>query len=260
MKILKILIKNLLPLFLYKILKKIINKEKFTFIKKYDSYDEARSSTKTTDYINEDLEISKTKDFHKIEDFEFDIKHNLVPIIISILEDNKSLLEIGGGDNPALLYIQKVNFNKNVYSTIIEKKSFVEKFNKIIPSEYKDKIEYKYNLTDVKNKKYDLVYFGSSLQYIVKHEELLKDLFKFDPTYIIVSRTFFNTLDEGDFFVLQSNITSNLFPYKMICLKKFINFLSGNSYQLIYNVELPTQHKHEFLDNLTYRDLIFKKK
>jgi putative methyltransferase (TIGR04325 family) len=260
MMILKNFIKNLLPLFAYKFLKKILEKKKFTFIKKFSSYDEARSFTQTTDYIDEDLEISKTSNFHKIESFEFDIKHNLIPIIFSILDEKQSILEIGGGDNPALLYIEKAKINKNIFSSVIEKKSFVDKFEGKIPTEYKDRLEYKGSLNDIRNKKYDLVYFGSSIQYIVKHKDLFKDLFKFDPTHIVVSRTFFNRSNDEDYFVLQSNIASNLFPYKVMCLKKFIKFLSDNSYSLIYNVELPTQHKHEYLDSITYRDLIFKKK
>jgi hypothetical protein len=161
---LKNFIKNLLPLFLYRVLKKNFEKNKFTFVEKFSSYDAARSSTRTTDYINEDLKLSKSPKFHKLEDLEFDHKHNLLPIIFSILEKINSILEIGGGDNPALLYIEKANINKNI------------------------------------------------------------------------------------------------FPYKIICLKNLTKFLNLNSYSLIYEVELPTLHKHQYLGNILYRDLIFKKR
>jgi len=259
MVILKNFIKNLLPLFLYRILKKNFEKNKFTFVEKFSSYDAARSSIKITDYINEDLELSKSTKFHQLEDFEFDHKHNLLPIIFSILEKINSILEIGGGDNPALLYIKKANINKNIFSSVIEKKSFVKKFENKISNEYKDKIEYKDNLNDIRNKKYDVAYFGASIAYIQNHENLLMDIFKFNPTYIIISRTFFNNTDNEDFFVLQSNIANNIFPYKIICLKSLIKFLNLNSYSLIYEVELPTSHKHQYLGNIIYKDLIFKK-
>lgn len=259
MIILKNFIKNLLPLFIYRVLKKKFEKNKFTFVGKFSSYDAARSSTKTTDYINGEMEFSKSSKFHQLENLEFDTKHNLMPIIFSVLEKINSILEIGGGDNPALLYIEKAKINKNIFSSVIEKKSFVRIFENKIPNEYKEKIEYKDNLNNIRNNKYDVVYFGASIAYIQNHENLLRDIFKFNPTYIIISRTFFNNTDNEDFFVLQSNITNNIFPYKIICLKNLIKLLNLNSYNLIYEVELSTQHKHQYLQNIIYRDLIFKK-
>ncbi len=257
MKFIKNFIKNLLPIFLYNIIKKSLTKEKFTFVKKFSSFYEAQNFSKT-DYISEELEKAKTQTFHNLESFEFDNKHNLIPIIFSILENENSILEIGAGDNPAHLYLKKANIHKNIFSSIIEKESFVKKFEKKIPLEYLNQIEYKYTVKDIKQKQYDVAYFGSSIQYIEDHEEFLIDIFQLKPKLLVISRTHFNTSDE-DFFVIQANIENSLFPYKMISLKRLIKFLKLNSYNLIYNVELSKFHKHEYLNNITYRDLIFKK-
>ena len=83
-------------------------------------------------------------------------------------------------------------------------------------------------------------------------------MFKLDSKYIIISRTFFNLLNE-DFFVTQNNIPNNMFPYKMINFEKFIKFMKGNNYDLIFNVNYKPQHFHEEIKELEYKDIIFKK-
>lgn len=253
-KILLIICRNFKTYF-----KSLLKKNKSTFILKFSSYEEAKASqTNVTDYINESLEKVKSDKFLKPEDIKFENKYNLIPILASTFEKEVSILEFGGGNNPIFSYIKFIDKNKIIYSSIIEKETFIEKFKDKIPDEYKNFIEYFKTVDNVKDKKFDIVYFGSSLQYIVNHEELLFRIFNFKPKYIAIARTFFS-LDHEDFYVLQNNIEDNIFPYKMIDLNKFLNLLENNNYKLIYNYEQITDHKHENIENIVCKDFIFKK-
>ena len=255
-KIIKIIIKNILP----PIILKIIRKEKkiYTFKKKFKLIEDIKTiEKKANDYIDNDLEDKKSEEFLHPKNIEFDSKYLIAPILASLIKNEISILEYGGGDNPVFSYIKNAT-SKNVYSEVIEKESFVKKFINKIPSEFKDSILYLDSVDKVKLTKFDIIYFGSSIQYSRNHEELLKKMFKLDSKYIIISRTFFNLLNE-DFFVIQNNIPNNVFPYKMINFEKFIKFMKENNYDLIFNVNYKPQHFHEDIKELEYKDIIFKK-
>ena len=139
MNILRVILKNLIPSILFKIIKKIFKKEKYTFNKKFKTIKEIQlNEQKIQEYINDDLEKSKSQIFLKPDDINFENKYSCVPIIVSMLKDNISILEYGGGDNPIFSYIKKTT-TKNIYSVVIEKESFVKKFSKKIPNSLKMK-------------------------------------------------------------------------------------------------------------------------
>ena len=46
----------------------------------------------------------------------------------------------------------------------------------------------------------------------------------------------------------------------MINFNKFLSLLDDNDYKLIYNLDQVTDHKHENIDTLVCKDLIFKNK
>jgi len=259
MNIFKIILRNLLPPFLYKIIKKVLKtKKEYTFIKKFDSIKEIKQNgIKILDYIDDDLEDKKTQTFLKPEFIDFENKYSCIPIIVSILENNFSILEYGGGDNPIFSYIKNAT-NKNIYSVVIEKESFVKKFFNKIPNEFKNEISYVDNINKISEEKFDIIFFGSSIQYSNDHESLLSEMFKFNSKFIVISRTFFNLLDK-DFFVIQNNITNNIFPYKMINFGNFIEFMKKNKYQLIFNATFKSEYSHESIKEISYKDLIFKK-
>ena len=143
---------------------------------------------------------------------------------------------------------------------ILEKKSFVEKINKKIPKNLSKNFYYTHDLDLIDHNKFDMVFFGSSLQYLMDHEKIFFKIFKFNPELIIISRTFFNLKDK-DFYVLQNNIEKSLFPYKMLSFKKFEDFLKKNNYKLIFEANYDTNYSHDSLDKkyLQYKDIIFKK-
>lgn len=252
-KIIKIIRKlKVLNKFLFK-------KKKPTFILKFSSFDEAKdSNSNVTNYLKDNSEDLKSDKFLRPEEIQFENKYNLIPILATTFEDEVSILEFGGGNNPIFSYIKFINKYKKVYTTIIEKETFVNKFKNKIPVEYKKFVQYLDTINEVKRENFDIVYFGSSLQYFVNHEELFINIFKFDPKYIAISRTFFS-LEIDDFYVLQNNIENNIFPYKMINFNKFLSLLDDNDYKLIYNLDQVTDHKHENIDTLVCKDLIFKK-
>tara|TARA_B100000767_G_C19773731_1_gene541438 strand:+ start:2988 stop:3764 length:777 start_codon:yes stop_codon:yes gene_type:complete len=256
MKIVKTIIKNILPPIILKIIKK--KKIIHAFKKKFKSIEDVKNiEKKVSNYIKDELENEKSEEFLHPKNIEFHSKYLIAPIVASLINDDISILEYGGGNNPVFSYI-KNSTSKNVYSVVIEKKSFVEKFINKVPNEFQNNIIYLDSIDKVKLSKFDIIYFGNSIQYSDNHEELLKKIFRLKSKYIIISRTHFNLLDE-DFFVIQNNILNNVFPYKMINFDRFIKFMKKNDYNLIFNVNYKREYFHEDIKELAYKDIIFKK-
>jgi len=82
------------------------------------------------------------------------------------------------------------------------------------------------------NDSLDLVYFGSSLQYIEDYERVIKDFF--NARYILIAQTpFFNEPESVKKVVLkQINMHPKINYLYMINLKNFIKFMSDNNYNL----------------------------
>ena len=127
-KIIKIIRKlKVLNKFLFK-------KKKPTFILKFSSFDEAKdSNSNVTNYLKDNSEDLKSDKFLRPEEIQFENKYNLIPILATTFEDEVSILEFGGGNNPIFSYIKFINKYKKVNTTIIEKETFVNKFKNKIP-------------------------------------------------------------------------------------------------------------------------------
>ena len=227
-------------------------------IKKIDKNKKFNSYTETLNYLNK--EITHIKDF-KIEDSEI---HSFVPILISCLnslENRKinSILDIGGGVNPISFYI-KDYCNQEIRSSIIETENYANKLNEI--SKKYNYINYYSDINQIKNESFDLIYFGSSLQYFEDRAyEMLDKSLKFNPKFIIFTRNFFIPGNE-DIYSLQSCGRFHLIPHKFFSISKFINYFNENNFDLIFQAKHENFYKHKKLDknNFDFKSLIFKKK
>lgn len=248
--------------FFRKIIRKYLLRNKFTFIGKFKSLEEAKNySSKTTTYLNNESDKQNTEEFIKFVDFEHTDRNIVLPIVSSIIESKElHILDVGGGNPPIYEYINRATL-KDTKCWILERKEFVKKINKKIPKDRIKNIFYISSLDELKNKILDIVYFGSSLQYFPNYKGLINKIILMKPKYIIITDTIFHNKDDDDFHVLQINMSPSIFPNLFISEDKFINFMLDNKYKSILNLNIPSIHIHNKINKSEYnfKYLIFQK-
>jgi len=239
----------------------------YTFHDTADTFDEAvRKINENKSFKNyEEIFNYLDKELESIKDIGIDKQdvHSIVPIFISainISNINKinSILDIGGGVNPISFYIKKYT-NYQIQSCILETESYTKKLNQITKDI--NYLNYFSDLNQINQKNFDLVYFGSSLQYFkdTAHEFLDKTL-NYHPNWVIITRNFFVEGDE-DLYSLQSNGRYHLIPHKFFSKKKLVKFLSKRDFKLIFETKHDVVRKHKTMNSseFSYQSLIFKK-
>ena len=224
---------------------------------KIDNHPKFRNLEDTYSLIEE--EIKNVKDI-KIDP---NLQNAFIPILISIFNqsENKieSILDVGGGINPVSLYVKKY-CNIEIQSSVIETAAYTNKLNDLISRDH-DFIKYFADLNALDNLNFDLIYFGSVIQYLEDKEyDVIEKTISFNPKLIVISHTMFIDQDE-DLYSLQSVGRKHLMPYKFFSYKKMINFFKKEKYKLIIDIDLANIFIHKKIDNKNFKNksLIFIK-
>ena len=226
-------------------------------IKKIDSNKNYKNFKDTIKYLENEVKDKKEFKLHSGD------VNTFVPLMISCLNqsgENKinSILDIGGGENPISLYINKYTA-KEIDSCVLETDYIANKLNKVASNlKY---INYFSDLKKITNKKFDLVYFGSSLQYFWNNNyEILSSIMEYEPKFIVFTRNFFIDTNE-DLYSLQACGRHHLVPHIFFSKKKFKEFFVNNKYSLIFETTHNNIYKHKKIDNreFEYKSFIFKK-
>jgi len=199
-------------------------------------------------------------EFEKFKNSTFDLEFrpSILPLFICNLSiDNISILDIGGGYKSVYHYI-KNSTHKQVNVTVLERQ--------IIADTLKNE-NYNFNyisdLNQLKktnpNQNFQIVYFGSSIQYFHNYEDFLYKIFTFQPIYIIIADSIF-TEEIDSMITLQINMYPSVIPSIFINIKNIELLMNNNNYELIYKSKrAPTLHNTLQLGEYFTRDLIFKK-
>ena len=178
-----------------------------------------------------------------------------VPLVIS-LKKNKSIaiLDVGGASNPIISKISQEN-SKSIDYFVLDRPEighYIRQYGDEPGIKIVDKLE------DVKTiKKYKIMYFGSSIQYIHDNDQL-SALFSWDADMIIVADSVFS--DGNDLWVKQINMTPLIFPNHWWSLKKLNSIAKSHKYHLVNQMVTSTgAHLHNTLGNSFYQTLIFKR-
>tara|TARA_B100000767_G_C19773217_1_gene541217 strand:+ start:4124 stop:4858 length:735 start_codon:yes stop_codon:yes gene_type:complete len=230
--------------------------KKYQYTDKYVTYKEA------LDNSNEYFDPDKNINFISPENIDKWERVGLLPTIIPILAKKKLMvLDYGGGNNPIFSYI-KATSNISVETNIIETKKYCDIINKKIPKKYKKFVKYFSSIDQIKRKKIDIVCFNSSIQYIENYKEEITKLIKFNPKYILVTRSTFQN-EKEDYFTLETIIKGKFHPYIFFSYSKFIKFLNEKKYKLIFsNKYNQNRYQHKSIKgvNFFHIDLLFIKK
>ena len=247
---------NKLIYLINKLRKKII--KNYTFDKKFNTIEDFINYKNSFKINILELDKNSKKRIKVNQTFEIINRFYVMPVFTSCMNKKKiNILEFGGGGNPIQEYIKRTT-KKIITSTVIETKNFVDNINRIkIPN----KIKYLYSLKNLNLKKFDICYFGSSIQYLPDCYEILKKLFSHKIKSIIITDTFFNKTN-SDYFVLADKKDHLLFPNRFFSYKKFINLFKNNNYSLEFkNIKETKFYSHRTISNNEYFlcDLIFTK-
>lgn len=262
-----------------KILIKIISNKfiRKLFNLKYNPYYDITFNDICKNFIQAVEKINNSKNFKNykstIKKLNSDVKKNnlllldlnadkiIVPLICSIINSKEiKILDYGGGQSPIGLNLKEFTKNK-FYTDVIEKNAYVKAMNKIFKSRKIKNIKYFEKISQVKQKNYDIVYFGSVIQYLEDKEEMIiKQCLIFKPRYLVFTKVIC-TKNENNFYSLQVYEKSYLIPFKFFSKLKLINFLKKHNYKILFDQEHSSNYIHEKLnkDSFTLRSFVFGK-
>lgn len=225
----------------------------------YHTWDDAHQhSSKQQGYAD------KHYDKRSLRKFTIDEKHTsgrnmIVPIVLAAThQESQTILDIGGGVNSIFSHLNTTQ--KSTHRCyVLERPEIIDAFNAKIPQQYAEHLAYISSVDELPCDNIDIVYFGSSIQYIPEYKELLLNLKHFNPKFIIFSESVFSKL-ESDIWVLQQNMKPNIFPNLFIAEEGFLDFMKDIGYDCTLNITIPAEHSHDQIDRGQYecKTLIFK--
>jgi putative methyltransferase (TIGR04325 family) len=186
----------------------------------------------------------------------------LLDLLITIkkIDQNLKFCDYGAGNLNLFYYLNK-NF-KNLDFFFYDQ----EKVGEIVESYKKEKnLENLFVNKPVKNMNFDLVYFGSSLQYLNNYETIIKSFF--NTKYILIAQTpfFVQPFNISKIVLKQINMHPKINYLYMFNLNDFINFMKNSNFNLI-NKSLNNVTKFMNFKNFDSRykdlemyDLLFEK-
>lgn len=244
-----VLIKKIISLF-------TTNKVYYTYMGIFETKTEAHNRHQIDEYVNE-FQNNRDYEIYLNSDFSFYQRHSLVPTFVAGLAKSRvRILDIGAGYFSCFHYLKRSLPNTQVEVVAIERSVVVEK----IGEQPKEGLFYFDSIDKVENKKFDIIYFGSSYQYFF--EELEEDVNKYmslNATYVIIADTRFAETHES-FITIQCNMQPSLFAQRINNLSDTLKKFLDAGYQLIY-ISKRKSEPHDTLPEreLNARELIFKK-
>lgn len=181
--------------------------------------------------------------------------------IASKNDNGLEILDFGGGLGTS--YFQNRNFLdhlKHLSWCIVEQDKFV-KYGK--ESFEDDKLKFYYSVEEYgQTHKPDAVLLSSSLQYIEKPYDILDQIIKLNPKYIIIDKTPF--LDSGkDLITVQKvppHIYNASYPAWVFSYSDFLSFLKKNNYDLCTELDHYRKDIFSINDRISdWRGLLFKR-
>ncbi len=227
----------------------------YLFWGKYDKLDKFKNYIKEDTYLLKEQHQQSVENYLNSKDiYNFSLRNSFLPIFVSSLSStNLKILDIGGGFNSCFKYID-YSQKKNIDVTVLEREEIVTSIKEL------DDIDKNLKYTsEITSSDYEIIVFGSSIQYFLEFKTIREFITKCSAMYIIIVDTAFNESNE-DIFSLQVNMYPSLIPYKINSISKIENLFNKLNYNLIYKSKRPCgKHKHLDKKQLFSRDLIFKK-
>ena len=189
--------------------------------------------------VPKDTNVFNTKDWEKqalnylkkskLENLKF--QDYILPVVSSVISEKKTLkiLDVGGGLGVHYWPIKK-STDKTLKLTILEKNNIVISGNKL----WKNNKEVNFISSVNSNMSFDLIHFGSVIQYIDNWEQFIESILKVNCKFILFSDCFAGEIKT---FVTAQNYYGSKIPTRFLNIKEFIGFMNLKKYQLIFKSE-----------------------
>ena len=162
-----------------------------------------------------------------------------------------SVLDIGGGFKPCYFTLTR-SLTQNIKCHVIEFNNIVKSAKNIFSSI--NNLTYSSHYPE--NKNYDVVYFGSSIQYFEDLESIFEKIKKYKPNLIVFSYSSFATKNKtfttGAYTFNRKYIT----PNTVYNIDEFIDFFSTQNYMLKHK-SLMGKIDKKFIDSLDIETRIY---
>lgn len=220
---------------------KVLSKTNFINLKIVSSWEEAKLNS--NGYNSEKLiaKINRASKYHrsKFAIFEkdgvltFSKKDSLfLSRIIKRDITIQRVIDFGGSTGTTYFQIKTINKNRKFDWIIVEQPILALNINNNF---YPNELNFKTNLNGPLGE-IDLVYFGSSFQYLENYENIFEIIFNIKPKYIVLARTPFSNSKE--FIGIQYgriNLNSFSYPIRLNDLKKLKELIINNNYKLTHS-------------------------
>lgn len=219
----------------------------------YDSKEILQKVTKSALYVKN---TKKGYERDSVISYQIDIDEYLLKIFQNYSDKkNKSINILDFGGSLGSLYFKYKDKIKNKFNwSIIEQKNFVIEGKKNFQN---NELNFFNNIEEYKNIFLpNIIIASSSLQYLERYQELLKDMLNLKPDYIVVLKTPFSEKMFDEIYIQKpgKNIYKSTYPSWIFSYKSFLNILNEN-----YTLEEKKITKPEIF-RLKYLDLYFKRK
>ena len=240
----KFILRLILPPFLLIFYKKIRGEKNHnTYEGIYKNFEDVPI---VTSYINENTQ----NDIHNelaalIMDFEENAYHpeaqirsqitNLLPLLLALIDKEKiSILDFGGSAGQTYIdCISKLRSKKNIDYYIYDLEETM-KIGREVLSDFNHEcsnINFITNISEIKS--FDIVYFGSSLQYVSDYKSILLSVITKEPDYIFLTDNYMNK--HSTYVTTQVNMPGRKMSCWIFEFDEIVSFLSKNNYSLIYS-------------------------
>ena len=171
------------------------------------------------------------------------ISHNQLHLIMNIInKKNRSLNIVDFGGALASNYFKMKDIIDQKYKnkwSVIEQKNFVDLGNRTLKTKY---LNFYNSINNIKNRNIDLIIFSGALQYLENPTELIEEVLKFSPEYVLIERLpIMSKQLKNEIYIQKKGKYS--YPVWHFT-KKYLQLLFQNKYKLIEN--LSSEFDHDF--------------
>ena len=188
---------------------------------------------------------------------------DLLKFIKKIKKKNLTILDVGAGYINIKNIIEKKT-KKKIKLFVKETNGFTKKLEDI--KKINEKIinyELVTNLKYLKKNNFDIIYFGSSFQYFLNVDKVLKDIQRINAKFVCIFGSNFFLSDRKSCIVKQVNMENDIFQRFHSINELQRKFLNKN-YELIFKKpkkkDISIKHNIFNFEEFKIFDLIFKKK
>jgi putative methyltransferase (TIGR04325 family) len=244
------------PIFMWgyrKLFKKNVQGTEKTFVGKYENFDELRAHLKSEanyywpDAIEQELNTQKKLIIEWNSEYppSGNFRRNFLPTLLTLFpEEEVRVLDIGGGLNNVYEYMKFSLKKKKVHVTVFDQLPAVQNGKKLY--------EHVPNLAFVEdfpeNRDYfDVVYFGSSIQYFSDYHELFINIASLNPKLIVIADSSFGIA--RTFASAQVNMPETIIPFMVINKVELEEVARNSGYELIHQ---SINSEHNYFDSFEY--------